>query len=67
MSVQKLHTTQCLEDAQAAIYQLFDEIREAEAIEVRVFSGETQPPVLAGIVPRGDLKHAIYESNGNES
>ncbi|MBV8134923.1 MAG: hypothetical protein JO121_04665 [Deltaproteobacteria bacterium] len=54
MSMQKLHTTQCLEDAQAAIYQLFDEIPEAEAIEVRVFSGETQPPVLAGIVPRAE-------------
>lgn len=64
MSVQKLYTQQCLEDAQAAIERLFDEIPDAEAIEVRVFSAASQPPVMAGIVQRKDLRRAVYTSPG---
>jgi len=64
MSVQKLYTTQCLEDAQAAIRRLFDEIPDVDAIEVRVFSLASQPPVLAGVVHRTDLRRAIHNSPG---
>jgi hypothetical protein len=64
MSVQKLYTLQCLEDAQAAIERLFDQIPDAEAIEVRVFCTAAQPPVMAGIIHRTDLRHAIHDSPG---
>jgi hypothetical protein len=64
MSMQKLYTTQCLQDTQAAIARLFAAIPEAEAIEVRVFSAASQPPILAGTVHRKDLKRAVYKSLG---
>jgi hypothetical protein len=64
MSIQKLYTTQCLQDTQAAIQRLFAMIPEAEAIEVRVFSATSMTPILAGIVHRKDLKRAVYKSLG---
>jgi hypothetical protein len=64
LSQQKLYTQQCLEDAQTAIHSLFEEIAEVEAIAVRVFSSPSQPPVMAGIVHREDLMHAVYNSPG---
>jgi hypothetical protein len=63
-SMQKLYTQQCLEDAQTAIHNLFDNITDVEAIAVRVFSCPSQPPVMAGIVHREDLMRAVYNSPG---
>jgi len=63
-SRQKLYTQQCLEDAQVAIHDLFDEITDVEAIAVRVFSSASQPPVMAGVVHRRDLKHSVFDSPG---
>jgi hypothetical protein len=64
MSVRRLYTLQCLEDAQAAIERLFDQIPDVEAIEVRVFSAASQPPVMTGTVHRKDLMHAVHSSPG---
>jgi hypothetical protein len=63
-SLQKLYTQQSLEDAQTAIHNLFDEIADVEAIAVRVFSSASEPPVMAGIVRREDLRRSIYDSPG---
>ncbi len=61
-SVQKLYTMQCLQDTHTAIEGLFKEISEVEALDIRVFSAPSQSLVIAGLVHREDLTHAIFDS-----
>ena len=62
MSVQKLYTLQCLQDTHTAIEGLFNEIPEVEALDIRIFSAPSQSVVIAGLVHREDLTHAVFDS-----
>lgn len=53
---ERLFAEQCLADTDAAISRLFAEIPVLDAIEVRVRRQPSQPPLLAGIVHRKDLR-----------
>ncbi len=52
---ERLFADQCLRDADAAIYRLFDEIPELDTLELRVFHRELASPLLTGMVNKSDL------------
>ncbi|MGO9058702.1 MAG: hypothetical protein ACLQU2_15130 [Candidatus Binataceae bacterium] len=57
-------TQQCLDDTDAAISRIFNEIPVLDTIEVCVRRGITGPPLLTGTVQRDSLRTSDHVSTG---
>jgi hypothetical protein len=60
----ELFAQQCLEDVDAAISHLFQELSEIDTLEIRVLERESKTQIITGIVHRSDLVVRVDSSLG---
>jgi hypothetical protein len=60
----ELFAQQCLEDVDAAIPRLFDQLPEIDTLEIRVLERESKAQIITGIVHRRDLIAPVSSSLG---
>jgi hypothetical protein len=53
---QRLFSQQCLDDTDAAIGRLFEEMPDLDILEIRVLREACGPPLLAGVINRDQVK-----------
>jgi hypothetical protein len=60
----ELFAQQCLEDVDAAIPRLFEQLPEIEVVEIGVLERASESKIIAGVVHRSDLNAQVGSSLG---
>jgi hypothetical protein len=60
----ELFAQQCLEDVDAAIPRLFEQLPEIDTLEIRVLERESKTQIITGVVQRSDLAIHVSSSLG---
>jgi hypothetical protein len=60
----ELFAQQCLEDVDATIPRLFEQLPEIDTLEIRVLERESKTQIITGVVHRSDLATQVDSSLG---
>ena len=60
----ELFAQQCLEDVDAAIPRLFEQLPEIDVLEIKVLERASKSKIIAGVIHRSDLEAQVGSSLG---